>query len=95
MRDEVSYYVITCDICPNYVAPAKNLIYVSGCPETIQIDQMSQVMSNIMENIAKIYQIHQFRYSACHLQSLGFFERSHYTFVEYLRNYSERSNWDH
>lgn len=75
-------------------ALAENLICVFGCPETIQTDQGSQFMSNIMENIAKIFKIRQFRSSAYHPQSLGSLERSHHTFVEYLRNYGERSNWD-
>ena len=76
------------------IALVENLICIFGCPEAIQTDQGSQFISNIMDNIAKIFKIRQFRSSAYHPQSLGSLERSHHTFVEYLRNYSERSNWD-
>ena len=76
------------------VALAENLICIFGCPEAIQTDQGSQFMSQIMNSFAALFKIRQYRSSAYHPQSLGALERSHHTFVEYLRNYCERSNWD-
>ena len=47
-----------------------------------------------MNSFAALFKIRQFRSSAYHPQSLGALDRSHHTFVEYLRNYCERNNWD-
>ena len=76
------------------VAFAENFICIFGCPETIQTDQGSQFMSRIMTAFATLFKIRQYRSSAYHPQSLGALERSHHTFVEYLRHYCEKSNWD-
>ena len=76
------------------VALAENLICIFGCPEAIQTDQGSQFMSQIMTSFAALFKIRQYRSTAYHPQFLGALERSHHTFVEYLRNYCERSNWD-
>ena len=76
------------------IALAENLICMFGCPEAIQKDQGSQFMSQIMNSFAALFKIRQYRSSAYHPQSLGALERSHHTFVEYLRNYCEKNNWD-
>ena len=48
-----------------------------------------------MENFAKIFKIRQYKSTAYHPQSLGALERSHHTFVEYLRHYCGKTNWDY
>ena len=73
---------------------AENFICIFLCPETIQTDQGSQFMSRIITAFATLFKIRQYRSSAYHPQSLGALERSHHTFVEYLRYYCEKSNWD-
>ena len=76
------------------VAFAENFICIFGCPEIIQTDQGSQFMSKIMSCFAILFKIRQYRSSVYHLQSLGALERSHHTFVEYLRHYCTKTNWD-
>ena len=76
------------------VAFAEHFICRFGCPKIIQTDQGSNFMSRIMEGFAEIFKIRRFRSSAYHPQLLGALERSDHTFVEYLRHYYEKSNWD-
>lgn len=75
-------------------ALAEKLICIFGCPEKIQTDQGSQFMSRVMNSFAVLFKIKLYRSSAYHPQSLGALERSHYTFVEYLRHYCNKMNWD-
>ena len=76
------------------VAIAENIICIFGCPEIIQTDQGSQFMSQLMNGFAALFKIKQYHSSAYHPQSLGALERSHHTFVEYLRHYSSKVTWD-
>ena len=76
------------------VSFAEQFICRFGCPESIQTDQGPQFMSEIMAGFAELFKIKQYKSSAYHPQSLGALERSHHTFVEYLRHYCESSNWD-
>ena len=76
------------------VAIAENIICVFGCPEIIQTDQGSQFTSRLMNSFAVLFKIKQYYSSAYHPQSLGALERSHHTFVEYLRHYSTKVTWD-
>ena len=76
------------------VAFAEAFICLYGCPESVQTDQGSQFLSSIMANVAKIFRIKQFKSTSFHPQSLGSLERSHHTFVEYLKHYCTQVNWD-
>ena len=76
------------------VAFAERFICLYGCPESIQTDQGPQFMSEIMAGFAELFKIRQLRSSAYHPQSLGALERSHHTFVEYLRHYCKKNDWD-
>ena len=76
------------------IALTEHIICVFGCPESIQTDQGSNFLSEIMKSIAKIFKIRKYKSSAYDPQSLGALERSHHTFIEYLRHYCERTNWD-
>ena len=76
------------------VAFAESFISIFGCPEAFQTDQGSNFVSSIMENFARIFKIRQYKSTAYHPQSLGALERSHHTFIEYLRHYCEKTNWD-
>ena len=51
-------------------------------------------INEIMDSIEQIFRIRKYKSSAYHPQSLGALERSHLTFVEYLRHYCEKGNWD-
>ena len=51
-------------------------------------------MSQRMNSFAALFQIKQYHSSAYHPQSLGALERSHHTYVEYLRHYSTKVTWD-
>ena len=76
------------------IALTEHIICLYGCPESIQTDQGSHFINEIMDSIARIFRIRKYKSSAYHPQSLGALERSHHTFVEYLRHYCEKGNWD-
>ena len=76
------------------VALAESFISIFGCPEAIQTDQGSNIVGSIMGNFARIFKIRQRKSTAYHSQSIGALERSHHTFIEYLRHYCERTNRD-
>ena len=76
------------------IAFAERFICRFGCPEYIQTDQGPQFMSEIMAGFAELFKIKQLRSSAYQPQSLGALERSHHTFVEYLRHYCGKNDWD-
>lgn len=76
------------------VAFAEGFICSYDCPESIQTDQGAQFFSEIMTNFAFIFKIRQFKSTSFHPQSLGSLERSHHSFIEYLRYYYTHINWD-
>ena len=75
-------------------AIAENIICIFGCPETIQTDQGKKFTSKLMASFAALFRFKQYHSTAYHPLSLGALERSHQTFVEYLRHYSTKSSWD-
>lgn len=75
-------------------ALAEQFISRFGCPKSIQTDQGSQFCSKLTEQICKIFGIRHLTSTAWHPESLGALERSHMTFVEYLRCYANKLNWD-
>lgn len=75
-------------------ALAEQFISRFGCPKVIQTDQGSQFCSKLTEQLCKIFGIRHMTSTAWHPESLGALERSHMTFVEYLRCYANKENWD-
>lgn len=76
------------------LALAENFISRFGCPKVIQTDQGSQFMSQMMETFCEIFKIRLMNSTAYHPESLGALERSHHTFIQYLKQYCTNRNWD-
>ena len=75
-------------------ALAENFISRFGCPQIIHTDQGSNFTSQIMSTFCKIFKVKQIQSTAFHPQSLGSLERSHHVFIQYLKIYCQKSNWD-
>ena len=73
---------------------AENILCIFGYPETIQTDHGKQFTRELMASFSALFRIKQYHSTAYHPQSLGALERSHHTFVKYLRHYSTKSSWD-
>lgn len=76
-------------------ALVNKLFCVYGIPNSILTDQGSNFISNILEELAKIFRIEKYRSSAFHPQSQGSIERAHATLTEYIKQFTEnKENWD-
>ena len=64
-----------------------NLFCIYGIPSTILTDQGTNFISNILEELAKIFHIEKYRSSASHPQSQGSIEQAHATFTEYIKKF--------
>lgn len=76
------------------LALAEQFISRFGCPKAIHTDQGTNFMSQVMKSFCRIFKIQQIRSTAFHPQSLGSLERAHHTFIEYLKHYCTKRNWD-
>ena len=65
-----------------------------GCPVAIRTDQGSNFQSQMLKRFAKIFKIQQFRSTAFRPQTMGSLERSHHTLIEYLKMYTDKTDWD-
>ena len=65
-----------------------------GCPEVIKTDQGSNFQSSLMQKVAKIFKIKQLRSTSFHPQTMGSLERSHHSLAEYLKMYTDKTDWD-
>ena len=65
-----------------------------GCSEAIKTDQCSNFQSGLMQKVAKIFKIKQLRSTSFHPQTMGSLERSHHSLVEYLKMYTDKTDWD-
>lgn len=75
-------------------ALAEQFISRFGCPKTIHTDQGRNFMSRIMKCFCRIFKIKQIKSTAYHPQSLGSLERAHHVFIEYLKHYCTKRDWD-
>ena len=76
------------------VALAEQFISRFGCPRVIHTDQGSNFVSAIMKNFCKIFKIQRITSTAFHPQSLGSLERAHRVFIDYLKHYCVKTDWD-
>ena len=76
------------------IALAEQFISRFGCPRTIQTDQGSNFVSNIMKTFCRIFKIQRITSTAFHPQSLGSLERAHRVFIDYLKHYCTKTDWD-
>lgn len=75
-------------------ALAEQFISRFGCPRAIHTDQGRNFISQIMKNFCKIFKIQRITSTAFHPQSLGSLERAHRVFINYLRHYCTKTDWD-
>lgn len=76
------------------LAFATNFISKHGCPNEIHTDQGRNFMSNLFAALCKIFKIKQLKSTAYHPESLGSLERAHHVFIEYLKHYCQKNDWD-
>lgn len=76
------------------VALAEQFISRFGCPRVIHTDQGRNFVGQVMKRFCQIFRIQRITSTAFHPQSLGSFERAHRVFVDYLRHYCAKSDWD-
>ena len=76
------------------IALAEQFICRFGCPRTIQTDQGSNFVSQIMKSFCKIFKIQRITSTAFHPQSLGSLERAHRVFIDYLKAFCSKVDWD-
>jgi len=73
----------------------KNFICLYGAPKAILTDQGTNFLSSLIRNLAKKFNIKQYKTTAYHPQSNGSLERSHHVLIEYLKTQIIReTEWD-
>lgn len=73
----------------------KNFICRFGAPKSLLTDQGSNFLSSLMKNLAKKFNIKQYKTTAYHPQSNGSIERSHHVLSEYLKLHASNTrDWD-
>ena len=74
----------------------EKVICIFGVPQQILSDQGTNFMSEFFRNICKLLKIKKLNATAYHPETNGALERSHRTWTEYLRIYtqSDEKNWD-
>ena len=74
---------------------AKYLICKFGAPRAILSDRGTSFLSEIFDNLMRIFRIHHLTTSGYHPQTNGSLERSHAPLVDFIRSYSEKyDDWD-
>ena len=101
LQDDLSKYSQAYAI-PNHEAITianklvENFICKFGIPKYILTDQGKDFMSNLLNEVSKLFKIKQINCTAYHPQSNGALERSHQTLADYLKHYTnkDQSDWD-
>lgn len=99
LQDNLTKYsdaipIPTIDSVTVALALAEQFISRFGCPRTIHTDQGRNFISQIMKNFCRIFKIQRITSTAFHPQSLGSLERAHRVFVDYLKHYCTKADWD-
>ena len=76
------------------LALAEQFISRFGYPKAIHTDQGSQFISRVMKSFCQIFKIQQIRSTAFQPQSLESLEQTYHTFIEYLKRYCTKRDWD-
>ena len=76
------------------LALAEGFISRYGCPKAIHTDQGRNFLSKFTQTLCNTFKIKQIKSTAYHPESLGSLERAHLVFVEYLKHYCQRRDWD-
>jgi len=71
-----------------------DFICIYGAPKALLTDQGTHFLNVLMNKIARKFKIIQYRTTAYHPQSNGSIERSHHVLAEYLKQYTNKSDWD-
>ena len=73
----------------------KRFICIFGTPKVILTDQRRNVLSSLIQTIAKRFKIKGIKTTAFHSQSNGSLERSHHALGEFSKQYSKKDcEWD-
>jgi transposase InsO family protein len=72
----------------------ENYICIYGAPKAVLTDQGSHFLNSLMTNIARKFKIKHFKTTAYHPQSNGSVERSHHVIWEYLKQFTNKYDWD-
>lgn len=74
----------------------ENFICKFGIPTFIITDQGKDFMSDLLNQVSKLFKIKQINCTAYHPQSNGALERSHSTLADYLKHYinKDQTDWD-
>lgn len=80
----------------NTVAKAifENFMLIYGIPKSIRTDLGTEYKNEIIKELSKLLNIQHNFSTAYHHETLGSIERTHRTFNEYLRSYSNNDTWD-
>lgn len=76
------------------LAFAKEFIMRHGCPGTVHTDQGRNFLSKVTKVLCQTFKIQQIKSTAFHPESLGSLERAHHVFIEHLKHYCDKRNWD-
>lgn len=75
------------------IAFTRDFICRHGTPKILKTDQGSNFQSALMRHFAKIFKIQRMRSTAYHPQTMGSIERSHHSLAEYLKIFTEKTDW--
>ena len=74
----------------------EKIVLTHGAPQTLQMDQGANFVSEVFRNTCKILTINKIQSTAFHLASQESIEWSHHVLAEYLRHYvsEDQTNWN-
>lgn len=75
-------------------ALVSEVICIFGAPRIILTDQGSNFVSTLFKNVARRFRIKTIKTTAYRPQANGSVERSHQVLWEYLKQFSNKENWD-
>jgi len=73
----------------------KNFICLYGAPKAILIDQGTNFLSSLIQNLTKKFNIKQYKATAYYSQSNGSLEKSYHVLIEYFKTQiTKETEWD-
>ena len=100
MQCNLTKYVIAiplADLRASTIADAlvRHLICQFGAPRALSSDRGTSFLSELIDELLKLFKIHRLTTSGYRPQTNGALERSHAPLMDFIRSYSEKYNdWD-